>query len=50
MNSSIDLIVKFQNYHCFWSQSAAQLCLWGAVYQRWRCYIYTREITSEKNI
>jgi len=49
-NSSTDLIVKFQNYHCYWWQSAAQLRLWGAVYQRWWCYKYTCEITSEKNI
>jgi len=33
-----------------WSwQSAAQLCLWSAVYQRWRWCKYTCEITAEKN-
>ena len=33
-----------------WSwQSAAQLCLWSAVYQRWRCYKYNYEISEKKN-
>ena len=99
IDSGINLIAKFPNYHCCWSQcicyitidvcscehgaekilslsniqqmssiqqwellmhtyihlqnqswqSAAQLRLWSAVYQRWQCYKYTCKITVEKN-
>jgi len=30
-------------------QSTAKVCQWSAIYQRWRCYKYTCEITVEKN-